>query len=332
MIPLQPKRSDARDGQMELELPEAENRHWNSLPVFDQTGSFGDMSESVPQFERLPFESPNGGTPNSYFHVVSRKAHGNLPAVPVGLVSPTYQLIQHGEIFAAIRKAFTNQEFDVDKLTCNATFTAHHERMELRIAFPKKYTADVGDGNPIGLQLCCFNSVDGRSSFALYLGWLRFVCGNGLVFGTTTAKLRKPHRESLRIEGIESILSGGLAKVDAQKKKFDDAMKAKVSPERLRQWIDGPVAKTWGVKAGTRILHVTNTGRDCKLARPFCKAPPSQHAVIPLNEVPGALPLPVTRFSVMQACSWIASHRNALDERQVMTRQIRHLMACLPRS
>jgi Domain of unknown function (DUF932) len=36
-------------------------------------------------------------------------------------------------------------------------------------------------GNPLGLRLECFNSVDGSSRLVILFGWLRFVCTNGLV-------------------------------------------------------------------------------------------------------------------------------------------------------
>lgn len=322
--------SGTRDAQMVLGVSPAEdNRRWESLPVFDKTATFDDMFAYLPQFDRAPFQAKGGSAANPFYHVVSRRAKGGRPAVPVGLVSTTYQLIQHREVFTAIRKAIGARDLDVGKMKCDATFTVHHERMELRVHFPRAYDADVGDGHPIGLQLCCFNSVDGRSSFGLYLGWLRFVCSNGLIVGTTTAKWKRPHRESLQLDAIGAVLADGMARTDRERKRFKRAIEEKIPDDALENWIDGPVVKTWGPKAATRIFQILSTGRDCELANPFEKALPSQRAVTLTNEVPGSIPAPATKFSVMQALSWIASHRNALQERSVMTRQIPLLLVQL---
>lgn len=332
MIPSQPKQSDSRDQQSLLYLPAEENHHWDSLPTFEQEGAFDAISATVPQFERLPFQSGDGQPPNPFFRVVSRKAEGNLPAIPVGLVSATYRLIQHREVFAAVRTALSSPKYDVGKLVCNATFTTHHERMALRIHMPSNYRADVGDGYPIGLQLCVFNSVDGRSSFGIHLGWFRFVCSNGLIVGTTAAKWKKQHRDSLNLGTIGEVLKDGLRKAERERLTLKRAAESKVSLPDLEQWADGPLVTAWGVKAATRALHILATGRDCRLANPFEKALPSQRAVIPAEGVPGAVSPPATRFSVMQALSWISSHRNALQDRVMMTRQIPELLVRLPAS
>lgn len=314
-----------------LDLDE-EQRHWNGLPVFDQEGTFDEMHASLPSFERSSFQMSGSDTPNPFYNVVSRKAEKDKPAIPVGLVSPTYCLIDHRDVFTTLRRVIHSQGIDVGDLKCNATFTTHQERMELRVNFPDKYKAHVGDGNPIGLQLFCVNSVDGRSSFVLYLGWFRFVCSNGLIVGTTTAKWKKAHRDSLRLDSINAVLTKGVAKAEKERERLKRSVEEKVPDGALTQWADEAVAKAWGVKAATRILHIVNEGRDCELLNPFEKAPPSQRAVTLTHDIPGALPAPATRFSVMQAASFIASHRNAVQERAVMTRQIPALLAKLRRS
>jgi hypothetical protein len=332
MIPSQPQQSDARVQQSVLHLPTEENHHWDGLPTFEQDASFDAISATVPQFEQLPFQLGSGQPPNPFYRVISRKAAGNSPAIPVGLVSANYRLIQHQEVLAAIRTALVSPKFEVGKLACNATFTTHHERMALRVNMPSSHQVDAGDGYPIGLQLCVFNSVDGRSSFGIHLGWFRFVCSNGLIVGTTAAKWKKPHRDSLNLDTIGEVLKDGFQKAEREQLMFKRAAERKVSLPNLEQWADGPLVKAWGVKAATRALHILATGRDCRLANPFKKALPSQHAIIPTEEVPGAVSPPATQFSVMQALSWISSHCNALKDRVTMTRQIAELLVRLPHS
>jgi len=115
--------------------------------------------------------------------------------------------------------------------------------MALGIRLPDKYGLDLDDGNPMSLQLLCFNSVDGSTRFMVVLGWFRFVCANGLIVGTAASSLRGRH-----LNGRSG--AGG--------KRFR-------TPTRIRSLPDQPLS----ISAGTDLLASPRHG----LSRADCGEP-----------------------------------------------------------
>jgi hypothetical protein len=79
-------------------------------------------------------------------------------------------------------------------LRCELGLTSLGEWMNLRIYFPESHQKKlVGRADDVmDLRLEYFNSVEGSSRLVILLGWLRFVCSNGLVIGNW----RDPSRAS----------------------------------------------------------------------------------------------------------------------------------------
>jgi hypothetical protein len=70
--------------------------------------------------------------------------------------------------------------------------------MALTFTLPKDSDFDPGDGHVLNLSFHVVNSVDGRCRLRIMLGWLRFICGNGLVVGTAMLNQRFVHNEYLK--------------------------------------------------------------------------------------------------------------------------------------
>ncbi len=80
-------------------------------------------------------------------------------------------------------------------------------RIAIRATLAAKYAFTPDDGQAMALTFELFNSVDGSVPLMAAVGWFRFVCSNGLVVGTTSAKVRQRHSSALNIHEI----SGGAA-------------------------------------------------------------------------------------------------------------------------
>jgi len=82
-------------------------------------------------------------------------------------------------------------------------------RIALSVGLPDDYAFTPRDGHELALRFELFNSVDGSVPFLATVGWLRFVCSNGFVVGTTTAKVRQRHSKGLNIEDCSMVLADG---------------------------------------------------------------------------------------------------------------------------
>src|SRR5206468_9270743 len=93
-------------------------------------------------------------------------------------------------------------KLDPNELKCDLGLSDLGEWMNLRIYFPEAYDHVRQDGDSLGLRLECFNSVDGSSRLLLLLGWIRFICSNGLVIGETRAELRDTHDRHMDLKPV----------------------------------------------------------------------------------------------------------------------------------
>ena len=86
--------------------------------------------------------------------------------------------------------------------------------------------------------------------------------------------------------------------------------------------------------AAARTCHIVRTGFDGAIEDPFEKALPHQRKVKNDVEVPGSCAPVRDVFHLSQVLSWIASHRNTIEDRLIKTREIYDLVSPLvdPRS
>lgn len=312
-------------------LSAASRTRWNGLPVQQWDGSFNELYKRIPNFERRPFtfESRPVDTNRFYDLIVRQPVRDDPATVPVGVVSKTYSLIQHHEIATEARKAIEGIGVKCDEIECSLSLTSYGERMALFLKLPGDFQFDPGDGYPMTLRLCCYNSVDGNSGLMAHVGWYRLVCSNGLVVGVTTSRFQAIHNRHLQIDEVGLALRTGLASAAGEKRIFARWIKMLVTEDRLVRWVDGPLTKRWGVTAATRAFHIALNGHDVRFANPFEKARASTRTVNRLANVPGALAPARNAYAVCQALSWLAKERNDMQERLQRTREIPGLMAQL---
>jgi hypothetical protein len=75
----------------------------------------------------------------------------------------------------------------------------------LHLQFPDAYTINPGDGHQLALRLGVFNSVDGSTRFRAVLGWLRFICSNGMVIGPAQNDYKRRHNQTLVITDMNEL-------------------------------------------------------------------------------------------------------------------------------
>jgi len=287
----------------------------HSRDVTYSSGKWSQLSSLIPKFELADFRAADSEPPNPYLKAVVRLPRKAFERrIPVGTVSNSYPLTQHEEIaeqcFAGLRAI----KLDPNTLKCDLGLTDLGEWMNLRVYFPNEYNYVRNDSDSLALRLECFNSVDGSSRLVLLLGWIRFICGNGLVIGETRAELRDIHDEHLDLEPIPEIIGEALKKVKLERERLDNWEKTPIDPEPFQAWINKDVSDALGKKAACRVFHICKTGHDAKLTKPFAPGEATEKPVELTTRVPGSPNLAGNLFDVSQALSWVANSRTNAEE------------------
>jgi hypothetical protein len=293
-----------------------ESARWKARDVSYWEGTWDRIQSVIPEFETGEFKTESDSPPNPYMRMVVRKAKTAMERpMPVGVVSNTYTLAQHSEVgercFEGIRKA----GIDPTQLRCQIGLTQLGEWMNLRIYFPEKFQHKPSDGKALGLRLECFNSVDGSSRLVLLLGWLRFVCSNGLVIGETKAELKDIHNKHMNLDRIPSIVEEGLGYVQADLERLNGWDNQHVEIGQIAKWADTKLSDVWGKKAACRTYHICRSGQDVEIDDPFAKGEATEKPIKEIGSVPGAAVPAKTLYDVSQALSWVATRRNNADQR-----------------
>lgn len=321
-------------------------KKWHASPVTSYRGPLEQLREHIPHFSRrtfghalLPaedfddqdmFKTPLPPGFNSYYDTIVRMPLQNdAVEIPVGIVSKQYSLIQHHDLLDEALNAIRNVKIDTSEIKAELDLTAYGERMRLGLIFPERYNLKVSNNDEMGLRLECFNSVDGSMKFMSVIGWLRFVCANGMIIGVADSYYRSRHNRFMELSDIVTILKGGIAATTRQRELFLTWQKKKVSEDKLRKWVDGPLAKKWGVKAAFRTWHITRTGKDVIIADPFEKGKPTEKNAIIGSAVPGAVLPGDSVYSVSQSLSWLAKERRDVQEQLEWKQEIPDLLAPL---
>jgi len=178
----------------------------------------------------------------------------------------------------------------------------------------------------MGLRLECFNSVEGSMKLTCVIGWLRFVCSNGMFVGVADTYYRQRHNSQMELGDIKAILTAGIKSTTVEKYQYTKWSKKKVSEDHLEKWVNNQLASKWGAKAATRTWHITRTGHDVSFADPFEKAVPTRKSIISGNPVPGAVLPGDNVYAVIQALSWLAKERRNIQEQLTMKQEIQSLI------
>ena len=307
-----------------------ETGRWRSRDVRYLEGPWTRLREEIPEFRKEEFRTQEDAPSNPYMQTVVRIPRTKYEQpIPVGVVSNSYTLAQHREVgekcFSGIRAAGV----DTNNLKCQVGLTELGEWMNLRIYFPDEFNYKGSDGETLGLRIECFNSVEGSSRLLLLLGWLRFVCSNGMVIGTTMEELRDIHNRHMDLNRIPEIVIRGLEFVQECRDQFRAWEELPVESQRLAPWVNEVLQSFWGKKAACRAFHICTSGFDVDFVNPFEKGHPTEKTVKRIERVPGAPDTAKSMYDVSQALSWIASRRPNPEERVAWQFQISKLLESL---
>lgn len=293
-----------------------ETVRWRARDATFLTGKWQALSKRIPQFSIEDFKVAADGPSNPHIRTVVRQPVSvTEQRIPVGVVSNTYQLVQHADVVAMCIKGLKAHGIDTSDLRCELGMTILGEWMNFRIHFPDSFSFRACDKNALTLRLECFNSVDGSSRLVVQLSWFRLVCSNGMTVKETMAVLSDIHNQNLNLEVIPEIIAEGLTKVRADKERLQRWEQSLVKSLKFDEWVDGYLAERWGKKAACRTLHICRSGDDVELLDPFAGGKPSEKPTKLLRAVPGAAKPANNLYDVCQALSWIATQRNSADER-----------------
>jgi hypothetical protein len=237
--------------------------------------------------------------------------------------------VQHVATILAVIREIEKAGIDPCAVRARLLLTEYGTRMALRATLPASYGFTPADGHRVALTFECFNSVDGSVPLFAVVGWLRFVCSNGLVVGTVAAKVKHKHVPPLAIEEISDVLAEGTESALADRKVFGQWGSFKVPAANLEKWVDGPVAEAWGPLAAARVHAIATTGLDGKPAPPWKMAKPHSWTLVHGQPVPGSAAPCADAYQVAQVLSWVASRRRNVAQRLQWRGQIQALMADL---
>jgi hypothetical protein len=305
-----------------------EKARWRARDVSYYSGPWEKLRSLLPTFELTDFAVHPGAPSNPHLQVVMRTPRTRLEhAMPVGVVSNNYSLVQHVEIADLCFQGIADVGIKIADLRAELGMTELGEWMNLRVYFPEAYSFNGEAGDKMDLRLECFNSVDGSSRLIVLFGWVRLVCTNGLVIRETVTEIRDVHNQYLTLASVGDAISRGFSMIDADLDRVATWRRTKVEQNRIVPWADTRVTKAFGAKAACRVFNICASGHDVELVDPFASGPASAKPVKQTQRVPGSPLRSDNLFDVAQALSWVASRRKNPDERIAWQRQIPTLLS-----
>jgi hypothetical protein len=208
----------ATGDERDIDLDEHASR-WFGEPVCVAEGPPQTLMKLIPRFDRRPFAMNSVGsrslgnapTPsaigeNDFYDLIVRSPLNQQESeIPVGIASKHYTLVQHLEVVERAAKAIDSAGVKLDQISAELTFSASGSKMAFTFTLPEKFDFDPGDKLILKLRFHCVNSVDGQCRLKIMLGWYRFVCGNGLVVGTSRLDQRFVHNSCLLYGCVNDI-------------------------------------------------------------------------------------------------------------------------------
>ena len=289
---------------------------WRSRKVRYYSGSWDAILTVLPDFDLTPFTAGQDEPANPFLQTVTRRplSAAERP-IPVGTVSYTYSLAPHRDVARLCRKGLLDAGIQPDQLRYEAGLSELGEWMNFRIYFPEDYSFTNDQGTKLDLRLECFNSVDGSSRLVILLGWYLIVCSNGLVIGETKIEIKERHGQSLDLASIPKRIRPALEAVEDDCSRMKSWQAEKVSIDSIATWTDGKLSKKWGKKAAARVFHICDVGKDIEIKNPFASGTATEKPIRYLGRVPGSPEHAETKYDVLQALSFVATHRNNAEER-----------------
>src|SRR6266705_1660402 len=247
-----------------------ETSRWHARKVTYFAGNWSQLSCLIPDFNIEDFKADGDAPANPYRKTVVRLPRTPFEQpIPVETVSNTYTLAQHKEVAEKCFEGIRFARIATSDLRCEVGLSELGEWMNLRIYFPEEFNYNPTDGKPLGLRVECFNSVDGSSRLVILLGWIRFICSNGMVIGETKAELRDTHDKHMNLKRVVEAVFDGLGKVGIDLDRLRRWEQRKIDEDKLRRWVNKTVTDAWNKKAACRVFHICLYGNDVEIADPF---------------------------------------------------------------
>lgn len=307
-----------------------ERARWRTRDVHYLGGRWTELREAVPEFEIRDFSVGPGGPPNPHLHTITR-----LPlmptehAMPVGVVSPKYMLVQHRMLGDLAVETLRRLGLYSKDQYCELGLSTLGEWMNLRVHLGDEFTFTPVDDEPVKLRLELMNSVDGSSRLAVMISWLRLVCSNGLMMRDTLVEKSDVHDQRLTLCWVEGAIADVLSQAKSDRACFEAWGNQRISFRQVVRWADDDLAKKWGKKAAARCLHICRTGCDGEFVDLFEGGAPSERRMLMGPKVPGAAAPARTAYDLGQALSWLATNRSNAEQRLSWQAGIPRLVASL---
>jgi hypothetical protein len=114
--------------------------------------------------------------------------------------------------------------------------------------------------------------------------------------------------------------------VEADRRRMEEWQSYNVEAFEVEKWADSAVTESWGKKAAARVFHICDKGRDVEFDNLFAPGKATKKSVRYLDRVPGSPECAKTKYDVAQALSYVASHRNNVEERVAQQLEISQLL------
>lgn len=304
-----------------------ETARWHARDVRYLAGTIEQVMAELPEFELRPFKHDLDGPPNPFLRTVVRLPRNEIErAIPVGVVSNSYSLASHRAVVAKCIEGMRDVNVDTRGLRAELGLSQLGEWMNFRIYFPDSFKRCPSDKHDIALRMECFNSVDGSCRLVVLLGWIRFICSNGMIVGESKAELRDIHDARLDLEAIRTAIVNGLRLVEMDLGRLRGWEATRITFNSTRTWVDNHLSDAWGKRAASRVFHICTMGKDTELADSFAPGPASEKPVREIRDVPGAIVPADNLYAVGQALSWVATGRTAPEQRVNWQYQIADLL------
>jgi hypothetical protein len=292
---------------------------WLNRSVNCYEGKVGELRELLPTFRRRS----RGGV-----HEIIRDTFEQRV---VAEVSPSYVLVQHHELLAALPDVLDDHGYVLDELDAELNITTCGARMELVINLPF-IDAMPADAHPLGCRLRCLNSVDRTTAMEAELQWCRLICSNGM-FGWSDdgERLRRVHRYDESLLWLENQLRRRFRELPQDRMHFDRLLRTPVDYSELEDWADVFLARSWGKSEAARVLYICRTGRDGEVQPNLDDEQRAREMqVVAMEVVPGACAPVNNLYHVGQALSWVAARADTMNKQfsrlSAVPRLLRRLM------
>ena len=286
---------------------------WYERKVKTSQGFICDLRQEIPYFKQVPFRVGDGV--NEHLELIVREpliseSSDAKAQIPIASVSKQYRLVQHHDVLDALEAAMKHLNFEPRCLNGELTLTEYGEYMRVSYFLPG-YDFDPGDGCSLVLKVNALNAVDKTAAPRIYLSWYRLICGNSMPYGVD-ASLRKICLKSRTSQGVAAFLSAHLDGISAEKTLYSRWYQTKHRADWIKHWVDGAIAKRWGIHAAARVQHIAKTGYDGEVVTRHGE--PHEREVRSSQLVPGSFAPVRNVYHLYQVVCWMASQREKVQE------------------